>query len=191
MVRYEVPLVDSSGKTIGYGDRWLTHRVRKGPDGIVLGQKHVGITIACVDDNGRILTAHRKHRIFDRVWTLSGDTHPYRVFGRRGLESLTGAASRCAMEDLGVTVESWTETITVSYSARDPRDPRYCENELLHLLVARLRGQLRVNKENAYDVRWVAPAKILEDSLEDAEKEPVDRRYAPWFTPCSPFRRRG
>ena len=84
------------------------------------------------------------------------------------------------MEDLGVTIENWTETLTVSYAARDPRDPRYCENELLHLLVARHGRQLRVNKSNAYDARWVEPTKILEESLEDAEKEPVDRKHAPW-----------
>ena len=180
MVRYEVPLVDSSGRTIGYGDRWLTHRVRSGPDGTVLGRKHVGITIACLDHAGRILTAHRRHRIFDRVWTLSGDTHPYRVFGSRTPETLPRAATRCALDDLGVKIEGWTDRLTVSYAARDPRDPRYCENELLHLMVARHGNQLRVNKKNAYDVSWVEPARILEDSLEDSERDPLDRKYAPW-----------
>ncbi len=52
MRRLEIPLVNDSGRRIGYGDRWLTHRVRNGPDGPILGQKHVGITIACIDDDG-------------------------------------------------------------------------------------------------------------------------------------------
>src|SRR5437879_13616468 len=75
MERYKIPLVDGSGRTIGYGDRWWTHRVRDGREGPILGEKHVGITIACLDDNGRILVQHRRHRIFDKVWSLPGDTH--------------------------------------------------------------------------------------------------------------------
>src|SRR5712691_5012577 len=55
MERYKIPLVNGSGRTIGYGDRWWAHRVRDGPDGLILGHKHVGITIACLDDDGRIL----------------------------------------------------------------------------------------------------------------------------------------
>src|SRR2546430_1991862 len=74
--RYMIPLLDESGRRIGYGDRWWTHRVRDGPDGPILGQKHAGITIACLDHNGRILIQHRRHRIFDEIWSLSGDTHP-------------------------------------------------------------------------------------------------------------------
>ncbi len=51
MEKYRIPLLDESGRTIGYGDRWWSHRVRVGPDGPILGQKHTGITIACLDDN--------------------------------------------------------------------------------------------------------------------------------------------
>lgn len=180
MVRLEVSLVDESGRTIGYGDRWWTHRVKKGPNGAILGQKHVGITIACVDDGGRILVAHRRHRIFDKIWTLSGDTHPYRLHGSREVESLTEAARRCAMDDLGVVIRKWTKTLTVSYAARDPRDPRYCENELLHLMVTEHNGPLHMNEKNAYEVRWVEISEISKDSKSDSETEPIEQKYAPW-----------
>jgi isopentenyldiphosphate isomerase len=180
MVRTEVPLVDVSGKTIGYGDRWQIHRVRNGPDGPVLGKKHIGLTIACVKDNGRILVAHRRHRIFDKVWTLSGDTHPYRMYGSLEVESLENAAKRCAMDELGVVIKKWTKTFTASYSARDPRDPRYCENELLHVLVAKHGDPIHMSRKNAYDLRWVEPSEISRDSLADLKKEPIGRKYAPW-----------
>ena len=180
MGRYEVRLVTELGKTVGYGDRWWTHRVTKGREGPILGRKHVGITIACVDDGGRILAAHRRHRIFDRVWTLSGDTHPYRAQGSWEVENIFRAARRCAMDDLGVKINGWTRRLTVSYSARDPRDPRYCENELLHIMVAKCCGPLHMNPKNAYELRWVELAEILEDSAEDLKKEPIDRKYAPW-----------
>jgi isopentenyldiphosphate isomerase len=176
---YKIPLVNESGRTIGYGDRWWSHRVRDGPDGPALGRKHIGITIACLDKESRILVQHRRHRIFDRVWSLSGDTHP-RKYGDSRVESLPEAAERCAEEDLGVTIRDWTRALSVSYSARDPRDPRYCENELLHLLVAKFAGLVQMNRENVYELRSVEPAEISKDVRADLGKEPINRKYAPW-----------
>ena len=181
MEKYRIPLLDESGRTIGYGDRWWSHRVRVGPDGPILGQKHTGITIACLDDNGRILTQHRRHRIFDRVWSLSGDTHPRR-YGNRRVESLSEAARRCASEDLGVVIKNWTQRLSIPYSARDPRDSRYCENELLYILVAKHDVPLYMNKESAYELRWVEITEISKDSRTDLKRKPIDRKYAPWVS---------
>ena len=179
MERYKIPLVNGFGRTIGYGDRWWTHRVRNGGDGPILGEKHVGITIACLDDEGRILVQHRRHRIFDKVWSLSGDTHP-RKYDSSKAESLSEAARRCAKEDLGITTKSWRQILSASYSARDPRDPRYCENELLYILAAKHRGPLIMNRNSAYELRWAKFTEILRDSQTDSRKEPIDRKYAPW-----------
>jgi isopentenyldiphosphate isomerase len=179
MERYKIPLVDESGRTIGYGDRWWTHRVRAGLDGPVLGEKHVGITIACLDDDRRILVQHRRHKIFDKVWSLSGDTHPRR-YESSNVESLSEAARRCAKEDLGIIVKSWREILIVSYSARDPRDPRYCENELLHILAANYSGPMKMNRDSAYELRWAEFSEISRDSQADVKKKPIDRKYAPW-----------
>jgi len=179
--KYRIPLLDESGRTTGYGDRCWTHRVRDGPDGPILGQKHLGITIACIDESGRVLIQHRRHRIFDKVWSLSGDTHP-RKYGSRRVESLSEAARRCAREDLGVGIKNWTQRLTVPYSARDPRDPRYCENELLYILVAKHDVPFRMNDESAYELRWVEPAEISKDSRTDLKRDPIDRKYAPWVS---------
>ena len=179
MEKYRIPLVNESGKTTGYGDRWWTHRVRDRPEGLALGQRHVGITIACLDNHRRVLTQRRKHKIFDKFWSLSGDTHPRKYEGR-SVESLSVAAIRCAKEDLGVTIKDWTPRLTLSYSARDPRDPRYCENELLHILIAKQSGPLRMNENNAYELKWIPVTEISEDSRIDLKKERADRKYAPW-----------
>jgi isopentenyldiphosphate isomerase len=179
MERYKIPLVDGSGRRVGYADRWSSHRVKDGHYGPVLGERHVGITIACLDDDGRILVQLRKHRIFDKVWSLSGDTHP-RKYDDWKVESLSGAARRCAKEDLGIEIKSWRKTLSVSYSALDPRDPRYCENELLHLLAAKYRGLVHKNGKNAYELRWAEFAEISRDSQADLRKKPIDRKYAPW-----------
>ena len=179
MKRYEIPLVDEFGKTIGYGDRWWTHTVRSGPKGLTLGQRHVGITIACLNDVGQILVQHRRHRIFDRVWSLSGDTHPRKYRGLK-VEGLSEAARRCAEEDLGVIITRWAQILSVSYSAKDPRDPRYCENELLHVLVAKHNGPVRMNDKNVYELRWVTPAEVFKDSRADLKRESIYRKYAPW-----------
>lgn len=179
MQRYKIPLVDGSGRTIGYGDRWWTHRVRDGREGPVLGERHIGITIACLDDDERILVQQRRHRIFDKVWSLSGDTHPRRYDARKA-ENLSQAARRCAQEDLGIVVKSWREALSVSYSARDPRDPRYCENELLRVLAAKHGGPMKMNRNSAYELRWAEFAEISRDLQTDAKKKPIDRKYAPW-----------
>ena len=176
---YTVPLVNESGRTIGYGDRWSTHRTKHSPDGPVLGRKHVGITIACLDEDERIVVQLRKHRIFDKVWSLSGDTHPRKYKGHN-VETLFEAAKRCAKEDLGITIKHWDQTLSVSYSAQDPRDPRYCENELLYVLVGKLVGRPRINRRNVYEFRSVELAQISTDSRADMKKRPIDRRYAPW-----------
>ena len=179
MERYEIPLVNASGRIIGYGDRWWTHRVRDGREGPILGEKHVGITIACLDDDGRILVQNRRHRIFDKGWSLSGDTHP-RKYESSKMESLSEAARRCAKEDLGTTIKSWRQILNVSYSARDPRDPRYCENELLYILAAKHRGPVNMNRESVYELRWAEFAEISRESQRDSKKAPIDRKYAPW-----------
>jgi len=156
--------------------------VRDGREGPILGEKHVGITIACRDDDGRILVQRRRHRIFDKVWSLSGDTHP-RKYESSKVESLSEAARRCAKEDLGVVIKSWQQILSVSYSARDPRDPRYCENELLSVLAAKHRGPVNMNGNSVdtptyrvtgkpvsqttglyyYGSRWQTPSGTLTD----------------------------
>jgi len=179
MERYKIPLVNGSGRTIGYGDRWWTHRVRDGRESPTLGEKHVGITIACLDEDGRILVQHRRHKIFDKVWSLSGDTHP-RKYESSNVESLSEAARRCAKEDLGITIKSWRQILSVSYSARDSRDPRYCENELLYVLAAKHSGLVNMNRNSAYELQWAEFAEISSDSQTDSKKAPIDRKYAHW-----------
>lgn len=177
--KYSIPLVNESGRTIGYGDRWLTHRTKDSPDGPILGQKHVGITIACLDKNGRVIVQHRRHKIFDKVWSLSGDTHPRKYEGHK-VETLSEAARRCAKEDLGIIVKRWVQSLSVSYSAQDPRDPRYCENELFYVLACEHNGQPQLNKRNVYELRRVDLAQISKDIEADMKKKPIDRMYAPW-----------
>src|SRR2546425_13082675 len=100
MERYKIPLVNGFGRTIGYGDRWWTHRVRNGGDGPILGEKHVGINVACLDVGGRILVQHRRHRIFDKGWRLSGETHP-RKYESSKTEGLSEIPRKGAQEGPG------------------------------------------------------------------------------------------
>ena len=121
----------------------------------------------------------RRHKIFDKVWSLSGDTHPRKYDGQT-VETLPQSARRCAKEDLGMTVQRWIQTLTLSYSAQDPRDPRYCENELLYLLAGRYDVQPRINKKNVYELQSVELEQIMADARVDSKKEPIHRKYAPW-----------
>ena len=88
-----------------------------------------------------------------------------------------------------MTIKGWTRRLIVSYSARDPRDSRYCENELLYILVAKHDGTLHMSKKSAYELRWAELAEISKDSRKDLKKEPIERKYTPWvsaaFSPAS------
>lgn len=179
MEDYVIPFVDESGATAEYGDRWLSHTVTRSHGGTILGRKHVGIVIACLDRDGRILCQFRKHRVFDSVWSLSGDTHP-RKYGARHVETLAEASARAAKEDLGVEIQDWTETALLSYSCEDPRSPKYCENELLHLLVTKYDGPFIPNPENVYRLEHLSVEQIHRECAEDLSKPPLEQRFAPW-----------
>ena len=77
-------------------------------------------------------------------------------------------------------IKNWRKILTVSYSARDPRDPRYCENELLYILAAKHGGPVNMNRNSAYELQWAEFAEISRDSQADSKKALIDRKYAPW-----------
>jgi len=177
---YRIPIVDEHGNIVGYGDRWITHTVHEVGGELILGQRHIGICIACQNGFGEILIQHRKHVIFDKIWSLSADTHP-RKYDDNRVETLAEAATRCIQEDFGIAVTQWTEVLTLCYSARDPHNPKCCENELLHLLVGKYDGSVNPNEDNVYDYRWVEQQRISEEVLRDSRREPINRVYAPWI----------
>jgi len=179
---YLIPIVDARGRVAGYADRWLTHTVFEEGGKLVLGQKHVGICVACQDPLGRILVQRRRHVIFDGYWSLTADTHPRKYEGLQ-VESLATASTRCAREDLGINVTKWVDALVVSYSARDPRNPKYCENELMHLMVGKYNGTVRANKKNVYGFEWKEPRELRKEAIQDESKDPKDRKYAPWIRP--------
>lgn len=84
------------------------------------------------------------------------------------------------VDDSGRPIGGWSDSLVLSYAARDPRDPRYCENELLHVMVARYEGPFRMNPRNVYDIKWAEPSELLRLSNDDLGREPSDRKYAPW-----------
>jgi isopentenyl-diphosphate delta-isomerase len=174
---YRIPVVDEYGNIVGFEDRWMTHTVHETGSGLVLGQRHVGICVACQDRSGKILMQQRNHTIFDKFWSLSADTHP-RKYNRA--ETLTEAATRCVQEDFGITVTQWKDVLDFGYSARDPRNPKYCENEFLHLFTGKYDGPVNPNKHNVYDHMWAEPQKISEQLVKDSTKDPIDQVYAPW-----------
>ncbi len=178
-MNYKIPIVDMSGCIIEYGDRWESHRVRGDSNNLLLGRRHMGITIAILDKRMNILIQNRKHSIFDKVWSLSGDTHP-RMYENGRYETLTEASQRCAMEDLGVEIDKWMDILTVTYSAIDPRNLEFCENEFLHILLARFDGPFYPNKNNVYELRWIDLDDIMAATASDLRKEPIKRKFAPW-----------
>ena len=165
-----VVLVDDNDIEIGYKSNAESHTVHNG----ALGYHHRGLTVMVYNSKGEVLLQHRKHRIFDKILDLSGSTHPYLRGGRQ--ETYEEAAERClrgeysGLEDVKVKAS----TIAVNYSAMDPLDSRYCENEFCKLVIALYDGEVRYNSEAAYGLSWI----LFSSLVADVDKNPTS--YAPW-----------
>lgn len=165
-----VVLVDDSDNPKGYGTKEKTHTVHDG----IPGYHHRGLTVLVYNEMGEVLLQHRKHRIFDSVWDLAGSTHPYYREGRQ--ETYEEAALRClSTEYSGLGGDRVVNSsVAVNYSAIDPRNPRYCENEFCRLVIASHRGAVTHNPENAYGHAWASFSRLSSDLQSDPGK------YAPW-----------
>ena len=170
MVEDLVVLVDDKDNPLGYGTKEETHIVHEGK----LGYHHRGLTVLVHDGQGRVLLQHRKHQIFDTAWDLAGSTHPYLRSGRQ--EGYEEAALRClkteysGFEDATVLKSS----VWVNYSAVDPRNGKYCENEFCRLVISVHNTNVSHNSENAYGHEWA----LFERLISDSRKNP--NKYAPW-----------
>ena len=52
----------------------------------------------------------------------------------------------------------------------------------MYILIAKYDGPLYMNKESAYELRWVEITEISKDSRTDLKRKPIDRKYAPWVS---------
>jgi isopentenyl-diphosphate delta-isomerase len=159
-----VELVDADGGPIGAMTVDEAHRAP--------GKLHRAFSVFLRDPSGRVLLQQRaavKTR-FPLRWANTCCGHPLPG------ESLTVAAGRRLIEEIGVDEVRLTEVGVYSYYAEDPSTGRV-EYEYDHVLLGDVPAdpRLRIDPEEVSDVRWVS----LEELSAGLSREP--RSYAPWL----------
>lgn len=159
-----VELVDSAGVATGHS---TVEEAHQSP-----GRLHRAFSVILSDGAGRVLLQQRaavKSR-FPLRWANTCCGHPAPG------ESVTVAAARRLVEEMGVGAVPLREVGVHLYYAEDPATGRV-EYEYDHVLVGRLPvgRDLLPDPDEVAQVRWVTPAQLRTGLVEDA------RSYAPWL----------
>lgn len=163
----QVVLVDESDVEIGVEDILVAHQGE--------GKKHRALSVILyrrVGDKTEILMQKRSHAkpVFKGLWSNTCCTNL-----RPGDTYLERAVSRLK-EEMGIEVapEDLRILYRFSYEAPDLDNPGWCENEVDTVIVGEWEGELRINPEEAEDVKWMEYGEMKEDMM----KNPVI--YSPW-----------
>jgi isopentenyl-diphosphate delta-isomerase len=159
-----VELVDRAGNAMGSATVDEAHRAP--------GRLHRAFSVFLLDPDGRVLLQQRatiKTR-FPLRWANTCCGHP------EPGESLSTAAARRLVEEIGVGGVALTEIGVYSYYAEDPATGRV-EYEYDHVLVGDLPAGRNIlpDPHEVAAVRWVTPDELRHGLDTDT------RAYAPWL----------
>jgi isopentenyl-diphosphate delta-isomerase len=159
-----VELVDPDGTAIGTSTVDEAHQPP--------GRLHRAFSVFLIDQDGRILLQQRaaaKTR-FPLRWANTCCGHP------EPGESITTAAARRLVEEIGVGGVALTEVGVYSYYAEDPATGRV-EYEYDHVLIGELPADRRLLPDPAEvaAIRRVTPDELRDGLANDS------RSYAPWL----------
>ncbi|MEL7186625.1 MAG: isopentenyl-diphosphate Delta-isomerase [Pseudomonadota bacterium] len=156
----ELILVDTDDQEIGYRSKAECHD----GDGVL----HRAFSLFLFNDAGELLLQQRASgkRLWPGYWSNSCCSHP-----RRG-ESLEIATMRRLDDELNVSAEL-EHVYHFCYQARfgDPGS----ENELCHVFLGRLAGEVHPNDSEIDAIRFVSRADL------DAELKQTPDVFTPWF----------
>jgi isopentenyl-diphosphate delta-isomerase len=159
-----VELVDQDGTATGSTTVEEAHRSP--------GQLHRAFSVFLLDASGRILLQQRaaiKTR-FPLRWANTCCGHP------EPGQSLSDAAARRLVEEIGVGGGALTEVGVYSYYAEDPATGRV-EYEYDHVLLGELPADRKLlpDPTEVATVRWVTPEELQDGLTHDP------RSYSPWL----------
>ncbi len=134
------------------------------------GRHHFAITVVVYNDKKQILLQLRKHQIFDRVWDLTASTHQlHKPSGKD--DTAEEAAKRALNREYNIKKIKLKVIGGFNYFAKYGE---FCENEYDILLIGEYNGEVTLNKETAYDCRWMD----IDEFFEDIDAN--NKRYTPW-----------
>lgn len=156
----ELILVDSEDNEVGYRSKADCH------DGA--GVLHRAFSLFLFNDAGELLLQQRsaKKRLWPGYWSNSCCSHP-----RRG-ETLSIATQRRLSDELNIAAEL-EHVYQFCYQARF--DSAGSENELCHVYLGRLPGEVQANDSEVDAVRLVTAQALDSELLNQPEN------FTPWF----------
>ena len=156
----ELILVDESDNEIGYRSKADCH------DGD--GMLHRAFSLFLFNDDGQLLLQQRsgKKRLWPGYWSNSICSHP-----RRG-ESLEVATARRLDDELNIAADiEHVYHFCYQASFGEPGS----ENELCHVFLGRISGEVHPNESEIDAIRFVSRAEL------DAEFAANPDAFTPWF----------
>ena len=156
----ELILVDDEDNEIGFRSKADCH------DGG--GIRHRAFSLFLFNDDGELLLQQRskEKRLWPGFWSNTCCSHP-----RRG-ESLSVAAGRRLIDELNISAEL-ESVFHFCYEAGFGE--RGSENELCHVFLGRISGEVRPNECEIENTRYLSVTNL------DAELADYPDRFTPWF----------
>ncbi len=156
-----VTLVDENDNVVGYKEKYEAHH-----NPVPL---HRAISVIIVSpDNKKMLLQKRSllKPTWGGYWSNATCTHPLPN------ESYKDAAKRRLVEEMGIKTRL-TEIFRFIYEAK--YDTIWGEHELDVVFVGKLKGRVKLDKDEAEDFKWVNTDKLKVDIKARTEL------YTPWF----------
>jgi isopentenyldiphosphate isomerase len=132
------------------------------------GVLHLAIALLLTRD-GSLLLQHRRHRLFDDLWDVSGATHL--IASETGAESVADAAHRCARDEWDVEVESFRQLGHIVYYADSASG---CEREYCLIVRGEIAGEVHPVESVSYGARWIRNGDF-QDLVRSGELQ-----FSPW-----------
>jgi len=161
----KIILVDHRDNDIGFEEKDACHRIP--------AKLHRAFSIFIINEHGHMLIQKRAaaKKTWPGFWSNACCSHP-----RKG-ESLTEATLRRLHEELGFTCPL-QHIITFRYKA--DYNTEFGENEIDHVFVGQFDGEIRSNKDEIDDWKFIS----IEELSHDINKNP--EKYTPWFKKALP-----
>lgn len=156
----ELILVDEDDNEVGYSSKAKCHD----GDGVL----HRAFSLFLFNANGELLLQQRGtgKRLWPGFWSNSCCSHP-----RRG-ESLPVATMRRLGDELNIGAEL-EHVYQFAYQAAF--DATGSENELCHVFLGKVLGEVQPNDHEIADIRYIPAADL------DLELSDYPQRFTPWF----------
>jgi isopentenyl-diphosphate delta-isomerase len=156
----ELILVDADDNEIAYRSKAQCH---DGP-----GVLHRAFSLFLFNERGELLLQQRSvgKRLWPGFWSNSCCSHP-----RRG-ESLTVATSRRLHDELNISAQL---EYVYRFCYQVEFDERGSENELCHVYLGRVSGEVQANDHEVEATRYLSAEQLDKAFVESSD------RFTPWF----------